>query len=89
MCLFGILTSVHIILSILFDRNIWPSFLLVHSYKVSFCMFDFFKKESAIVGGYVSIYQKRFFRESQLTDRDKFLACVNGLALSFIPYIVG
>lgn len=57
---FGILTSVHIILSILFDRNIWPSFIFVHSYKVSFCVFDFFFKESAIVGGYVSIYQRRF-----------------------------
>lgn len=58
--MFGILTSVHIILSILFDRNIWPSFILVHSYKVSFCVFGFFFKESAIVGGYVSIYQRRF-----------------------------
>lgn len=43
--MFGILTSVHIILSILFDRNIWPSFILVHSYKVSFCVFDFFLRK--------------------------------------------
>lgn len=72
--MFGILTSVHIILSILFDRNIWPSFILVHSYKVSFYVFWIFLKGKCNCWRLCKHLSKEIFiRECQLTKASFWL----------------